>query len=100
MALEPMGVPSGDEGPNPELVDMTRRLSGLRDPVDGRSGGDLDHGRPMLLSLHTRLDRTCTAVTGWNFLLATPVVLWAAWPFFRARLAVDPANRAVSTCSR
>src|SRR5690606_8207194 len=26
MALEPMGVPSGDEGPNPELVDFTRRL--------------------------------------------------------------------------
>ena len=26
MALEPMGIPSGDEGPNPELVDFTRRL--------------------------------------------------------------------------
>ena len=26
MALEPMGVPTGDEGPNPELVDFTRRL--------------------------------------------------------------------------
>lgn len=25
MALEPMGVPTGDEGPNPELVDFTRR---------------------------------------------------------------------------
>ena len=31
MALEPMGVPTGDEGPNPELIDFTRRLwvSGL-----------------------------------------------------------------------
>src|SRR5699024_6442800 len=26
MALEPMGVPAGDEGPNPELVDFTRRF--------------------------------------------------------------------------
>ena len=26
MALEPMGVPTGDEGPNPELVDFTRRF--------------------------------------------------------------------------
>jgi hypothetical protein len=26
MALEPMGVPTGEEGPNPELVDFTRRL--------------------------------------------------------------------------
>ncbi len=26
MALEPMGVPSADEGPNPELVDFKRRF--------------------------------------------------------------------------
>lgn len=26
MALDPMGVPTGDEGPNPELVDFTRRF--------------------------------------------------------------------------
>ena len=26
MALEPMGVPPADEGPNPELIDFTRRL--------------------------------------------------------------------------
>ncbi len=26
MALEPMGVPAGDEGPNPELVDFKRRF--------------------------------------------------------------------------
>ncbi len=26
MALEPKGVPAGDEGPNPELVDFKRRL--------------------------------------------------------------------------
>ena len=27
MALEPMGIPPADEGPNPELVDFIRRLS-------------------------------------------------------------------------
>ena len=26
MALEPKGVPAADAGPNPELVDFTRRL--------------------------------------------------------------------------
>jgi Cu+-exporting ATPase len=26
MALEPMGVPAGDEGPNPELIDFTFRF--------------------------------------------------------------------------
>jgi Cu+-exporting ATPase len=26
LALEPMGVPTGDEGPNPVLVDFTRRF--------------------------------------------------------------------------
>jgi Cu+-exporting ATPase len=26
MALEPMGIPTGDEGPNPELVDFKRRM--------------------------------------------------------------------------
>ena len=26
MALEPMGVPAADEGPNPELIDFTRRF--------------------------------------------------------------------------
>ena len=30
MALEPMGVPAGDEGPNPELVDFTPPLRGRR----------------------------------------------------------------------
>src|ERR1043165_7587877 len=26
MGLEPLGIPTGDEGPNPELVDFTRRF--------------------------------------------------------------------------
>ena len=33
MALEPMGVPTGDEGPNPELIDFTRQALGKRPVV-------------------------------------------------------------------
>jgi len=36
MALEPMGVPDSDEGPNRELIDFTRRLwisAGLAIPL-------------------------------------------------------------------
>jgi hypothetical protein len=46
MALEPMGVPPGDEGPNPELVDFTRRFS-------RRSGG-----QKQSVSLGLQLDRS------------------------------------------
>jgi Cu+-exporting ATPase len=30
MALEPMGVPTGEEGPNPELVDFTPGFGSAR----------------------------------------------------------------------
>ncbi len=78
MALEPMGVPTGDEGPNPELVDFTRRLwvSGvLSVPLLLITMGPM-LGLPFREWLGER-----TAV--WiEFALATPVVLWAAIPFF------------------
>ncbi len=78
MALEPMGVPTGDEGPNPELVDFTRRLwvSGLLSiPLLVITMG------PMLgLPFREWLgDRTAVWI---EFALATPVILWAAIPFF------------------
>ncbi|PSM19008.1 heavy metal translocating P-type ATPase [Nitratireductor sp. StC3] len=78
MALEPMGVPSGEEGPNPELVDFTRRLwvSGvLSVPLLIIAMGPMV-GLPVRDWLGNRL-----AV--WiELVLATPVVLWAAAPFF------------------
>ncbi|MEQ1943874.1 heavy metal translocating P-type ATPase [Mesorhizobium sp. VNQ89] len=78
MALEPMGVPTGDEGPNPELVDFTRRLwvSGvLSIPLLLITMGPM-LGLPFREWLGER-----TAI--WiEFALATPVVLWAAIPFF------------------
>ncbi|RWE75968.1 heavy metal translocating P-type ATPase [Mesorhizobium sp.] len=78
MALEPMGVPTGDEGPSPELVDFTRRFwvsAALSAPLL------IFAMAPMLgLSLESLIDgRTKT----WAELaLASPVVLWAAFPFF------------------
>jgi heavy metal translocating P-type ATPase len=76
MALEPM-MPTADAGPNPELIDMTRRFwigVALALPVVA-----LEMGRHFL-----GLDRLVPPVwNGWfQFLLATPVVLWAGWPFF------------------
>lgn len=78
MALEPM-VASLDDGPNPELVDFTRRLwvsAALSVPLLVLSMG------PML-GLGLR-DAIGEAASRWaELLLATPVVLWAAFPFFR-----------------
>ena len=78
MALEPRTV-LVEEGPNPELVDMTRRLwvavlLGL--PVFVLTMGDMLLG----MGFGGRLDMR---VTNWiDLVFATPVVLWAGWPFF------------------
>ncbi|TIN09054.1 heavy metal translocating P-type ATPase [Mesorhizobium sp.] len=78
MALEPMGVLTGDEGPNPELVDFTRRFwvsAVLSIPLLLITMG------PMLgLPFRDWLGERPAA---WiELALATPVVLWAATPFF------------------
>jgi Cu+-exporting ATPase len=78
MALEPMGVPTGEEGANPELVDFKRRfLVGalLTVPLVLIAMG------PFIgLPVHQWLDEK---VAQWvELFLATPVVLWAGWPFF------------------
>ena len=79
MALEPIGVPTGEEGPNPELVDFTRRFwvsLVLSVPLLVLTMG------PML-GLPFR-DWMGERGAGWiELALATPVVLWAAIPFFR-----------------
>jgi Cu+-exporting ATPase len=76
MALEPE-VASLDAPPNPELADMTRRFwVGLvlaLPAVVLEMGGHLVGG-------HGFLDQT---LSNWiQFAFATPVVLWAGWPFF------------------
>ncbi len=80
MALEPMTVSAAEK--NPELIDMTRRFwagAGLVVPILILAmGGYL----PVLGPLLERL--VSHEVSMWmELLLATPVVLWAGWPFFQ-----------------
>jgi P-type Cu+ transporter len=79
MALEPQGIPDG-EGTNPELKDMTRRLrvgAALAAPIFIlEMGGHL--------GLFTMEHVVSMAAWRWiQFTLATPIVLWCAWPFFQ-----------------
>ena len=79
MALEPMGV-TLDDGPNPELIDMTRRFwigLALSVPILALEMGghipgiDLAEGIPQETS-------------NWiQFVLGTPVTLWCGLPFFQ-----------------
>jgi P-type Cu+ transporter len=76
MALEPE-VASLEAGPNPELADMTRRfwIGAVLSipPVVLEMGGHL-------VGSHGWVDQT---LSNWiQFVFATPVVLWAGWPFF------------------
>ena len=75
MALEPL-EPTEEEGPNPELIDMSRRFwisAALTLPL-------------VVLTFATELLRMELIPMGtsvWvQFALATPVVLWGGWPFF------------------
>ena len=76
MALEPL-LATADSGPNHELADMTRRFwFGL---VLALPVFILEMGGH-LTGLHMMLDQQ---TSNWvQFALATPVVLWAGWPFF------------------
>ncbi len=79
MGLEPERVALDDEGPNPELVDFTRRLwvgAVLTVPL-------------LVLTMAPFLGITGIRglfgerATMWiELALATPVVLWSGWPFF------------------
>jgi Cu+-exporting ATPase len=78
MALEPRTV-GLEEGPNPELVDMTRRFrigALLGAPVFVLTMAEMVLGA----GLGGRLDVRWTNWLG--LVLATPVVWWAGWPFF------------------
>jgi len=75
MALEP-AEPSLDDGPNPELVDFTRRFwvsAALAVPLLLVSMG------AEMLGLHL----VPMAWSPWvQLALTAPIVLWAGWPFF------------------
>jgi len=75
MALEP--VTATEAGPNPERIDMTRRFwTGLALTAPVVALG--------MLGAMLGLDRLLPpSINAWiQFVLATPVVLWAGWPFF------------------
>ncbi|MGA9582296.1 MAG: heavy metal translocating P-type ATPase [Allosphingosinicella sp.] len=75
MALEPE-MPTLDEGPNPELIAMSRRFwvsAALSVPLFVLAMGS------ELLGWHRLPMRTSVWV---QLALATPVVLWGGWPFF------------------
>ena len=75
MALEPE-MPTLEDGPNPELIDMSRRFwvsAALSLPLFVLAMGS------ELLGWHWLPMRTSVWVQA---ALATPVVLWGGWPFF------------------
>ena len=91
MALEPMGIPTGEEGPNPELVDFTRRFwvgAVLTVPLLVIAMGPLV-GLPVKEWLGHRNSQWA------ELLLAAPVVLWSGWPFFE-RCWASFVNRALN----
>jgi len=77
MALEPL-VASAKTGPNRELADMTRRFwvgLALAVPVFLLEMGGHLAGHALMVS---------PRISGWiQMALASPVVLWAGWPFFQ-----------------
>jgi P-type Cu+ transporter len=86
MALEPVAATT-ETAPNPELIDMTRRFwigLVLSIPVVALDmGGHLGARLPVSETLSQWIE----------FALATPVVLWAGWPFFvRGWLSVVARN--------
>lgn len=77
MALEPVTV-TADSGPSPELADMTRRFwvgVALSIPVVL-----LGMGADLVPAIHDLISARASAWV--QLVLATPVVLWAGWPFF------------------
>ena len=79
MALEPKGVPTGEEGPNPELVDFRRRFwigAALTVPLLVLTMGPF-------VGLGFVREIFGERATIWiELVLATPVILWSGWPFF------------------
>jgi len=91
MALEPRTV-EVEEGPNPEYVDMKRRFS-ISVPLAAATlvlaMGEMIPGDPLgrLLSPQLRV---------WlQLAFATPVAVWAAWPFYQ-RAVASVVNRSLN----
>jgi Cu+-exporting ATPase len=94
MALEPLNAAEAT-GENAELKDMTRRFwigTTLALPVVVLEMG----GHLPALKLHHLLSMRASQ---WiQFVLATPIILWAGWPFF-ARAAASVRHRSLNMFS-
>jgi Cu+-exporting ATPase len=92
MALEPLMV-TAEASESPELVDMTRRLwiaALITAPVFVMEMGGHLFGMHRFMGQQT---------SNWiQLLLATPVVLWAGWPFF-TRAVASVKNRSLNMFS-
>ncbi len=90
MALEPRTAVADEE--NPELVSMTRRFwisVALTVPV-------LILGMSEMIPRNPLAGFVSMRATGWiEFVFATPVVLWAGWPFFQ-RGGASIVNRSLN----
>jgi Cu+-exporting ATPase len=92
MALEPV-LATAEAGDSPELRGMTKRLrigAALTAPVFALEMGG------HVFDLHPLVAQQVS--NGIQFLLATPVVLWAGWPFFTRALA-SVKNRSLNMFS-
>ena len=77
MALEPVAI-AAEDGPNPELTDMQRRFvlsAALTVPLVMLAMGEM-----IGLPIERRVPAGIR--NGIELALATPVVVWGAWPFF------------------
>ena len=70
-----------DDGPNPELVDMTRRFW-IGAAARRCRSSSLDDGRHGARADRAGASTLARRRTGSTSRCATPVVLWAGWPFF------------------
>ena len=92
MALEPRDITVDDDAGNPELVDMTRRFwlaAAFTIPLLVVAMGDMLPGAPISRMLSPRV-RTLVELA-----VATPVCLWAAWPFY-IRFAQSLKNKSLN----
>ncbi len=92
MALEPVSVGAEEKEENPEMRDMTRRFwfsVALTAPLLLLVMIDMVPGRPLTGLIPTHLH------VWLELLLATPVCLWSAWPFY-LRMIASVKNRSLN----
>lgn len=79
MALEPAGVPAVEDGPNPELVDFTRRLW-IGAPL-AAAVFVLEMAAHVGVPVREWMGARAFVLA--QFVLTSPVMLWVAAPFFK-----------------